>query len=126
MRDNNYSVEQHREAFSGFLDFLRLNLNGQTPVRVDGTWCSQSRTLEGIASFTMPDLILREEDLMTALPDLARSMGHSNPPQPGSCAPDEPYALHQIYDENLEALAVDAYQRDYEAFGFSDWAPGTA
>ncbi|WP_171233546.1 nodulation protein NodH [Ruegeria sp. HKCCA4812] len=126
VRDNNYSVEQHREAFSGFLDFLRLNLNGQTPVRVDGTWCSQSRTLEGIASFTMPDLILREEDLMTALPDLARSMGHSNPPQPGSCAPDEPYALHLIYDKNLEALAVEAYQRDYEAFGFSDWAPGSA
>ncbi|AXT27740.1 nodulation protein NodH [Ruegeria sp. AD91A] len=126
VRDTNYSVEQHREAFSGFLGFLRLNLNGQTPIRVDGTWCSQSRTLEGIASFTMPDLILREEDLMTALPDLARNLGHSDPPPPGHCAPDEPYALDQIYDENLEAQAVAAYQRDYETFGFSDWVPKTA
>ncbi|WP_298851313.1 nodulation protein NodH [uncultured Ruegeria sp.] len=123
VRDNNYSVEQHYEAFSAFLDFLRLNLNGQTPIRVDGTWCSQFKALEGIASFTMPDLVIREEDLTTALPDLARKMGHSNPPQPGLRAPDEPFALAQIYDAQLESLAAETYQRDYEAFGFGDWVP---
>lgn len=123
VRDTNYSVEQHRDAFLAFLGFLRMNLNGQTPIRVDGTWCSQSRTLDGIASFLMPDLILREEELTTALPDLARSTGHPNPPAPGPCAQDVPYTLDQIYDEQLEALASETYQRDYETFGFGAWTP---
>ena len=47
----------------------------------------------------MPDLILREEELGTALPDLARSMGHTNPPEPEVCPEDMPYTLEQIYDE---------------------------
>ncbi|WP_050604612.1 hypothetical protein [Ruegeria sp. 6PALISEP08] len=123
VRDNNYSIEQHRDAFSAFLSFLRLNLNGQTPIRVDGTWCSQSRVLDGIASFLMPDLILREEEMAAALPALAHEIGHSHPPAPGPCAPDVPFTLDQIYDAELEALAAEVYQRDYEVFGFAAWTP---
>ncbi|NOD93977.1 nodulation protein NodH [Ruegeria sp. HKCCD4884] len=123
VRDTNYSVEQHRDAFAAFLGFLRLNLNGQTPIRVDGTWCSQSRVLDGIAGFLLPDLILREDELATALPALAREVGHSNPSEPGPCAPDVPFTLSQIYDAELEALAAEVYQRDYEVFGFGAWAP---
>ncbi|WP_209509329.1 sulfotransferase family 2 domain-containing protein [Ruegeria sp. HKCCE4150] len=123
VRDTNYSVAQHRDAFLAFLGFLRLNLNNQTPIRVDGTWCSQSRVLDGISGFLLPDLILREEDLTTALPALARDIGHSNPPKPSTRAPDEPFTLDQIYDAELEALAEDVYQHDYEVFGFGAWAP---
>ncbi|NVO55957.1 nodulation protein NodH [Rhodobacteraceae bacterium B1Z28] len=123
IRDNNYSKDQHYEAFSAFLTFVRHNLDGQTPIRVDGTWCSQSQVLEGMSGFAMPDLILREEELGTALPELARKMGRANPPDPGVCAQDTPFTLAQIYDAQLETLAAEAYQRDYMQFGFGDWRP---
>lgn len=117
-----YTLDQHYAAFSAFVAFLRKILAGQTPIRVDGTWASQAQMLEGMASFAMPDLILREDELNTALPDLARQVGHSNPPAPGNADPDAPYALAQIYDSELEALANKAYQRDYLQFGFGPWS----
>ncbi|MBO9446032.1 nodulation protein NodH [Ruegeria sp. R14_0] len=123
LRDGNYPVEQHYEAFSAFLTFLRQNLALQTSVRVDGSWCSQSRALEGFAGFAHPDLILREDEIITALPDLARRMGHTNPPKPESAAPDTPFILTDIYDDKLEALAAEAYQQDYVQFGFDAWKP---
>ncbi len=125
LRKDNYPVDQHYEAFSAFLTFVRQNLNGQTSVRVDGVWCSQSQLLEGIASFALPDLILREDEVITALPDLARRTGHETPPSPSLGKPDTPFTLNDIYDDKLEALAFDAYQRDYMQFGFGDWKPIT-
>ena len=125
LRKDNYSRDQHCEAFSAFLTFLRQNLSGQTPVRVDGVWCSQSQALEGMAGFALPDLILREDEMATGLPDLARTMGHVTRPNPGKCARDVPFALSEIYDDALETLAAQAYQRDYMQFGFGDWKPVT-
>ena len=123
IRPNNYDLDQHRAAFAAFLKFLRQNLSGQTQVRVDGLWCGQAQTLEGIAAFAVPDMTLREEELAQALPDLARKVGHPNPPDPSPPRPDGPFALSEIYDEDLETLASDAYQRDYLLFGFQNWKP---
>ncbi|KIC40897.1 nodulation protein NodH [Ruegeria sp. ANG-S4] len=120
-----YSEDQHHAAFSAFLQFLQNILTGQTPIRVDGLWCSQAQMLEGMAAFALPDLILREEDLATALPDLARQVGHTNPPKPVVTEPDTPFELARIYDAKLEALARKTYQRDYLLFGFSNWSPIT-
>lgn len=123
LRDGNYPVEQHYEAYSAFLTFLRQNLALQTAIRVDAAWCSQSQALEGMAPFALPDLILREDEVTTALPDLARRMGHSTPPLPELSEPDTPFTLAEIYDDKLETLAAQAYQRDYMQFGFGPWKP---
>ncbi|WP_282027497.1 nodulation protein NodH [Ruegeria faecimaris] len=125
LRAENYPIEQHYEAFSAFLTFLRQNLAGQTPVRVDGVWCSQAQVLEGVVGFALPDLILREEEIATALPNLARRLGHDSPPAPGNTRPDIPFSLSDIYDTKLEALAAETYQRDYMQFGFDVWKPAT-
>ncbi|MGI9367951.1 MAG: sulfotransferase family 2 domain-containing protein, partial [Ruegeria sp.] len=121
--DSAYSQDQHREAFAAFLVFLRQNLAGQTPIRVDGAWCSQAQTIAGFSSFAMPDQILREDEMITALPDLARRAGHPNPPMPEPAQADAPYALADIYDPELDALAAKAYRRDYLLFGFDGWKP---
>ncbi len=118
-----YTRDQHYEAFSAYLGMLSSILAGQTPIRVDGEWCRQAQTLEGMAGFTMPDLILRENEMVTALPELARQVGRKAPPNPVKAKPDAPYSLEQIYDAQLETLAREAYLRDYTVFGFDDWKP---
>ncbi|WP_170480951.1 nodulation protein NodH [Ruegeria arenilitoris] len=123
---SNYSVEQHHEGFSAFLAFLQKILAGQTPIRVDGLWCSQVQTLQGISSFALPDSILREDELNNALPELARQVGHLHPPRPIASDPDSPFTLAQIYDADLEALAHKAYRQDYLLFGFGPWWPSGA
>ncbi|MFK7752586.1 MAG: sulfotransferase family 2 domain-containing protein [Sedimentitalea sp.] len=116
-----YSRADHRAAFEGFLAFLKANLAGQTAIRVDADWGTQSQTLGGFGEFALPDHIFREEEMADALPQLAAHVGHSAPQQPKTGASDTPYALADIYDEALEAACMDVYQRDYMVFGFAPW-----
>lgn len=117
-----YDVNAHREAFTAWLSWVRANLNGQTALRVDGHWATQAQCLEGMAEFTLPDMIVREDEMEAYLPALALQVGHENPPDPVAVANSAPYSLAEIYDNQIEALARDAYQRDYVMFGFDDWA----
>ena len=119
--DAPYPVEQHREAFGMFLDFLKANLAGQTSIRIDQTWATQATVLEGMSAFCLPDVILREDELTEALPALARKVGYVAPPLPPAPPEDEPWPLSAIYDRELEQKAADVYQRDYLMFGFGKW-----
>ncbi|WP_417723055.1 nodulation protein NodH [Salipiger sp.] len=116
-----YGPDDHRAAFLSFLAFLKANLNGQTAVRVDGHWATQAQCLQGMAEFTLPDVILREDEIAEGLPDLARKVGHAAPPLPHPSEPQAPFSLARIYDARIEAAAREAYARDYVMFGFSDW-----
>ncbi|MHA6326976.1 nodulation protein NodH [Roseivivax sp. CAU 1753] len=116
-----YTLEDHRRAFTGFLRFCRANLSGQTPIRTDGHWASQSQTLVGMAEFTFPDMVVREDEMATYLPALAMQVGHAAPPDPAPVANAAPFGLAQIYDDEIESLAQEAYPRDYTMFGFADW-----
>ncbi|MEF3046027.1 sulfotransferase family 2 domain-containing protein [Pseudotabrizicola sp. L79] len=112
-------VAAHRAGFVGFLKWLKLNVAGQTGVRVDPHWASQSAVLQGFGQFQTPDVILREERLAEGLAYLAAEIGiEASPPLPAA----EPDALlAAVYDDEIEAAARDAYARDYMAFGFQDW-----
>jgi LPS sulfotransferase NodH len=104
-----------RAAFLSFLGFLKLNLNGQTSVRVPAVWASQSELLRGMADVALADAILREE---TALQELARLFGHAATEQPEV---DGLSGLHAICDAEIEGAAAAAYRKDYAAFGFGPW-----
>jgi LPS sulfotransferase NodH len=121
--NDGYTRTAHRKAFGGFLDFLKMNLSGQTPVRVDAVWCSQAQVLEGFSDFAPPDYILREDEVDTMLPWIAQQAGHAAPPIPPVSAPDQPYPLEDIYDDEIEELVANIYQRDYLLFGFGQWTP---
>ena len=116
-----YDVAAHRAAFVAFLEFLKANLNGQTSIRVDAHWASQSAALQGMAQFVLPDVILREEEMRPALARLAGEVGYPDAPAPGPAEADNPHALADIYDAEIEALAAQVYQRDYILFGFGPW-----
>ncbi|OBY26413.1 sulfotransferase family 2 domain-containing protein [Leisingera sp. JC1] len=122
--DAGYSRAQHRDAFAGFLEFVRASLAGQTPVRVDAEWATQAQALAGFAELGTPDLLIREDEMGEDLPALARKLGRMEPGAVPEAGPETPFALADIYDAELEALIASVYQRDYLAFGFGPWQQG--
>ncbi len=120
--DPAYDHAAHRIAFLQFLKFLRNNLSAQTSTRVDPTWATQLSVLQGMSGFGLPDMILRETRLRQDLAILAGQIGRKSMPQ----VPDEtdPLAarLRAIYTSEIESAARDAYGRDYQFFGFGDYA----
>ncbi|SFE50896.1 sulfotransferase family 2 domain-containing protein [Roseivivax sediminis] len=119
--DPGYDADAHRAAFEGYLRFVKDNLNGQTAVRVDAHWASQTQILQGMAEFTLPDMLIREDEMAAYLPALAMQVGHADAPEPEHRPTAAPHGLARIYDDTLEALAREAYARDYIMFGFDDW-----
>jgi len=116
-----WNVVQHRAAFIAFLEFVKKNIAGQTSLRVHQSWASQSQLLQGMTQFAAPDMILRTEALSEGLAQLSAQIGVDAPDVPDS-APDEPFTLDEIYDQDVELAARAAYQRDYMSFGYGAWA----
>jgi hypothetical protein len=119
--DASYDTDAHRAAFKAFLVFLKGNLNGQTAIRVDQAWCTQTQALQGFGEFALPDRIIREADLAGDLAQLAASVGITGSPVATTRPQTAPFELADIYDAEIEGLASDAYQRDYMIFGFKEW-----
>lgn len=119
--DTEYDVGAHRAAFVAFLGFVKTNLSGQTSLRQDTHWASQSGALKGFGEMALPDMIIREEEMASYLPALAMQVGRMDAPEPQIAPPDQPVALSEIYDDEIEALVRDIYQRDYMIFGFERW-----
>ena len=119
--DQTWDRPAHRTAFLAFLDFLRANLRGQTGVRVDANWATQAAVLQGMAQVAFPDLIVREDEMVGQLAGLARQVGYPGAAAPPEVVPDQPFALADIYDAEIEARVADIYQRDYMMFGFGPW-----
>ena len=69
----------------------------------------------------MTPMIVREDEMQSYLPALARQVGYPEPQKPGRASADNPIALGEIYDEEIEALVSEIYQRDYMMFGFKSW-----
>ncbi|SPJ23233.1 nodulation protein NodH [Palleronia abyssalis] len=116
-----YDADAHRAAFLSFASFVAGNLGGQTSLRVDPVWASQSALLEGMGQFAVPDRLIREEEAIDRLAELAQAMDLNAPayiPE-GDLAP---MPLSAIYDPEVEAAVKAAYQRDYMMFGFARWA----
>lgn len=120
--DAGYDLNAHREGFLQFLRWLKGNLAGQTGIRVDGHWASQSQVLQGFDQFALPDMIAREETLEADLAHLAAVVGLESVPELRELDERLPFALADIHDDEIEEAARDAYARDYMIFGFSDWA----
>ncbi|MGV6840151.1 MAG: nodulation protein NodH [Planktomarina sp.] len=114
--DDQFSRDDLYETFVGFLKFLKGNLSGQTALRVDPAWASQSHVIQGFADITVPDVIVRDELLEDGLAFLAAQTGT---PYVSPREDENSEALMNIYDDVIEDLARETYQKDYLAFGFT-------
>lgn len=119
--DADYDAAAHREAFKGFLRFLKANLGGQTSVRVDPWWAQQVEVIRGMSAFAVPDLILREEQMGLGCAQLAAQIGRDAASPPPTETDPHRARLAEIYDTEIEAMVADIYQRDYLSFGFGPW-----
>jgi len=119
--DADYSLANHRAAFESFLSFVEKNLAAQTAVRVDASWASQSVILSSFGDLALPDYVLRQDELVDLLPDLARRVGHAAPQSYEPQMAQSPYPLAEIYDDAIEEKISRLYQRDYMTFGFRAW-----
>ena len=116
-----YDRAAHRAAFVGFLEFVKANLAGQTSLRQDAHWASQSGAIRGFGELALPDMIIREDEMQSYLPALAMQIGRLDAPDPAPIQAGHPFALEDIYDDDIESLISDIYQRDYWVFGFDRW-----
>lgn len=104
-------ADAYRAAFLAFLRFARLNLSGQTGLRVDAHIATQTAVLQGFATHQGPDLVLREERLAEGLRFLCDEAGIACPPLPDLRQPTA------TRDPELEEAAREAYARDYLGLG---------
>ena len=116
-----YDVAAHKAGFMAYLEFVKANLAGQTSLRLDAHWATQSGALRGFGELALPDMIIREDEMQSYLPALAMQVGRIDAPDPEPASPDHPWTLDDIYDDEIEALVSDIYQRDYWIFGFDRW-----
>jgi hypothetical protein len=68
----------------------------------------------------MPDGIFRTETLADDLAMLADRVGFEAPPL-ADLEPLGGFQLADLYDDDVEKAVQFAYERDYDAFGFTDW-----
>lgn len=111
------------DLLEAFLGWIKMNLNGQTSLPVSFLWASQSATIEGMGTFSLPDLIVREDNLNTDLAYLASVIKADVPDIKFSEIDTAPVKLVSIYSPKLEKAARDAYARDFMQFGFQNWQP---
>ena len=123
---DDWTLESQRLAFSGFLRFLKANLGGQTSVRVDNTWASQTTLLQAIGDFSVPDRVIRAERLSEDLGHLAREAGVAKTPTVGSFETEARFTLQEVQTNEIDTAVRAAYQRDYMMFGFAPWSPDQA
>ena len=120
--DESYGLDQHRSAFLAFLKFLAGNLGGQTSVRVDNSWATQTTLLYAIGQFLVPDRVIREEDLPVALPQIASEVGVATSDANVTFATESRFALSDVFNNDIEAACETAYHRDYVMLGFRAWS----
>jgi len=118
--ESGWSRAAHRASFLAFLAFLHKNLSGQTALRVEPAWATQAQVIAGFAQVIQPDHILRESCLGSGLARLGEEIRRTVPPITVA-APDVPFSLPEIYDDEIEATVRRVYQRDYVQFGFRSW-----
>ncbi|NOR63175.1 MAG: hypothetical protein GQ535_11875, partial [Rhodobacteraceae bacterium] len=119
LEKNGYGVEAHRISFKLFLIFAAANLGDETKIRQDGKWQLQTEIIRRYRILSPEVIVLKEETLRSGLKYLRNTLNippiynWRNEPEPAFS-----FALSEIYDAEVEALARAAYGPDYEELGY--------
>ncbi|MGB0496789.1 MAG: hypothetical protein ACPGID_00490 [Rubricella sp.] len=117
-----FSAERHRDNFLLFLEFVRENLAGRTPIRMDRHWTPQAEFLRGFGEITPLTLVLTEDRMLRGAAYLRQILdldGIRNAPM-RRAGGHRFYPLDAIMDDRLVQAALDAAEHDFRFFGFGD------
>ena len=81
-----------------------------------------SANVASVAQIVPPDFVIRENELTSVLLFIANIQGHSQTTFTDNIVDPVDLSFDQIYDPALEAKAKAIYTKDYEIFGFGDYA----
>ena len=81
-------------------------------------------SLASVAQIVPPDFVIRETDQKSVLSFIANTQGYSQTTFTDNVVDPVDLSFDQIYDQALEAKAKAKaiYTKDYEIFGFGDYA----
>ena len=81
-----------------------------------------SNRVANAAQIVPPDLVIREIELKSVLSFIANTHGQSQTSFTDNVVDPVDLDFDQVYDQALEAKAKAIYTKDYEIFGFGDYA----
>ena len=79
-------------------------------------------SVASVAQIVPPDFVIRETELKSVLSFIANTQGHSQTTFTDDILDLVDLSFDQTYDPALEAKAKAIYTKDYEIFGFGDYA----
>ena len=81
-----------------------------------------SASVASVAQIVPPDFVIRETELKSVLSFIANTQGHPQTTFTDDIVDPVDLSFDQIYDPALEVKAKAIYTKDYEIFGFGDYA----
>ena len=81
-----------------------------------------SASVASVAQIVPPDFVIRETELKSVLSFIANTHGQSQTSITDNVVDPVDLDFDQVYDQALEAKAKAIYTKDYEIFGFGDYA----
>ena len=81
-----------------------------------------SASVASVAQIVPPDFVIRETELKSVLSFIANSQENLKTTFTDNVVDPVDLAFDQVYDHALEAKAKAIYTKDYEIFGFGDYA----
>lgn len=79
-------------------------------------------SVASVAQIVPPNFVIRETELKSVLSFIANTQGYSQTTFTNNIVDPVDLSFDQIYDQALEAKAKAIYTKDYEIFGFGDYA----
>jgi hypothetical protein len=118
--DAGYDLSAHRDAFRAFLKFVKANLAGQTGLRVDQSWASQTAIVQGAAQVCPPGHIVVDRTAQMQLDHISTLVGRAPVPLP-AIEGALPFRHEDVLDAEFDTRIREIYTRDFINFGFGDW-----
>ena len=81
-----------------------------------------SASVASVAQIVPPDFVICEAELKSVLSFIANSHGKSKTTFTDNVVNPVDLAFDQVYDQALEVKSKAIYTKDYEIFGFGDYA----
>ena len=116
-----YDLDIHRRNFVAYLRFVKANRLGETPLRRDAHWESQTTMIKKFENDFVIDFIGRVEDFQKHFEFVLSELKCEKMPDLNlrfNEGPTPPFTYDQILDDEVEDLLLEIYRADFMKLGY--------